>query len=1330
MSDWEDAGWEDAEGWESASSPSFMPQSLKDAYGGVEAAGSMLLGLPGFIGSGYAGLGDVLLGKGGASGGNTVEEFQKKFMPQPKSKEGQEVMQALGTGMEALKEKGHGDNPALNSINDFAIEMATNMLPIPGGKGVRKLGTKIEETFKKPEPIKHADGWEDAPVPEVKPEAEQPWVQRQLELGEQMNAREQKFADMNNIQGELDMRPPQRGIVDENGMPVDMARSLDAQEARVPEQMNLLDEEALARTEFERTHRDEQMMEAQRDIAYGQKQQAEAMQGMVKQLQDKFHVPRSQRGAVDMEAFRGLFNDKAIESAKNLEPNEVIVKMTPKMFHELAESRSGDFKSSPERRASIEKGLKEGGLDDLPYLKGVMENGEFKVEAHNGRHRMDVLQERGVQEVPVRLRAWRGEGKPTEATPIRGQNIKVPRSQRGAVDFEGVTEGLRKMMPRLQTDVPAIKNIVGKEYIPADPKPADVVSKALAEGKDTNSWNVTKYTASGSSLEAMTRKSDLVQGISRIVQNAQKRADLYIQKTVFPMERQLRQMSTKDIVKVADVLKNEMLGKELYTVEKLQEMGLNEAQMKAYANHRQLMENTLAIQNKARAANGLKPVDGKEYYTSSRWHGDFRQPVRDKEGKLVWYLAADSEMGLKSQLKALQKKHPDLVAKPAEAHRVRNRGYNQKSDLQSMYSTMLDILGRDDPAVQKLREAYEEVVAAEASTTLGQQKHFERKANIRGYVGDRPGAKPEKEALAMLQEQVTYAKNAYKWSALQEAAQPIKEILGNEKLQEQQPKNVEYAQEYLKNALGHGEARWVSAMQDAFRDTGFSPNYVEMGVNGAKSFFITQKLGASLGYTMANMLQVMNTVPHLVDTMVKHGGNPFVALPVGMSSGIAMASGHYLNKAGGDFGRLTKDLPFFNEAFKYGEENGITSRSIYDESPITSRGPVATGLQLFGKTMTIPETYIRSAAYMTFVKMLKDSGKFTDNMEVFQKAEELTNASMVDYRASERPMGFSKMGIAGNALNTLQTFPANLYNQYRYFGKEAARGNVAPLIAMLTLQYAMAGAMGIPGFQDMDKMLTWAKGLVPDSMYMKVREFDPKLWLIENLGEAAVYGLVSTESGVNMTSRLSAPGGLDMIQAPGGPVMDIAKQAGSVANLATNPNETTFAQAARNVAPTGLQGYLETGPLKDQNVAATRPDGTTLYKKATDLADRQGQYARTPEEEKLRKLGLRSQKEVFSNDMAYKVGAVEQLDRERSKSVSGKYYDAIRRGDTKKAAELQKLYTQINGHPIEDRQVEEQMLEEFTTTIERKSIGAKERLNAIQGLARLKKIIKEREDVK
>lgn len=995
--------------------------------------------------------------------------------------------------------------------------------------------------------------------------------------------------------------------------------------------------------------------------------------------------------------------------------------------------------------------------------KGLEKTGEALEKVYEATGRLPIAPE---QRIPTKAETDLAAVLKADARTHIGGMFKAPEfkpevrptpplKQRGAV---GNLSGNKKK----RTIIDDFKDRYKDVAVPDDPVPANTIKEALTEGKDSKQW---KYTESGATLAAMKRGSAIVRDAGRIVQNHLKKADLMIRKNVFPVEKAFRALSRDEITSLSAIMKAEMLQGKRFDPAALESLSVK--QQVAYAHMRHMFEDTLRIQNEARAAKGEKPIDEMEAYLSSRWSGDFRRPVfqavLDKSGnpvieadgsikrKLVWYLAAHSKKGLDAQFKELKKQHPDLEFDPKEDHVV--RFYKRQTDLQSVYTTLLDILGRDDPAVAKIENAVRQQAVNEAATFLGQEKHFKEKTGVRGFVGDRPGREGVNEALAMFQQQIQYAKNAYKWSELQKAAQPIKELVSNKDLVQQQPNNVQYVKEYFKNNVGYGEAKAVAHVEDALRDLGVSPTVVDAGVSATKSYFILQKLAVNTGYTIANLLQTVNVMPHLV---ALHGqgvhGNVLKAIPVGISGGIAMALGHYISFAGlGQRGKLFTNLPeaaFINKAFKYAEDNGVTARSLYDEAPIeTSFSVVGRTANALGKTMTIPETFVRSMSYMTFVQFLKDSKKFKSDMEIFQRAEELTNAAMVDYRAGERPMVFAKLGTVGNFLNTLQTYPVNWYNQWNYFAREALKGNVSPFVAAFGLQYAMAGMQGIPGFSDMEKLYHYFKDeVVSDKMYVKMRESDfwndPKMWMVKNFGQPSVYGVISDKSGIGITSRISAPGMGDMIQAPGGPIADIAKQASSTLSAVANPTNTTkAAQAGMQVVPPGVQGLLEQAPfMEGKTFDVNKETGERIYKRPGAIEDHAGIVQRGKinsdwfgemDEETIRNFGLRSQREVVEREAGYRLDRANTVAGNRARSIPDAFYDAIKRGDKEKARDLQEAYVKLTGNEISSEMIEAQIERNYKTTYQNaasRAESARASVMAVKEVARMKALLKEIND--
>lgn len=1010
---------------------------------------------------------------------------------------------------------------------------------------------------------------------------------------------------------------------------------------------------------------------------------------------------------------------------------------TPKEYH--AQIQAAD-RSTKAKWRNLAKRINE--LDEARTNLGLTANGEKVLLDENVRSHGDIAY--AMQGVDVDLAR---QHLPQEATPAPSNVSKfVPRSQRGGISPNLLTLGL---LP----DKNPLKKLAKEKdgtYIERDPTPEELEAR-LKVARSNGDGKSATYMDSGAHLAAMKRGSEAIRIAAEVIGNAGKRAELQIVKNVFPAENAIRKLNKDQLNTLGEIFKKEMFAGKLAGKEQL-EMFSPKIQ-NAYRQLRDMFHDSLDAQNAARVAKGQKPITPVEAYLSSRWQGDFRRPLYDKNGKLVWYLAANNKMNLNAQTRAVLKDHPDLTYDPKKDHTV--RFWNRKTDLEGAYTTMLDILGRDDPSVAVLQKYMEDQTVGRGATFLNQEKHFKAKGNIHGFVGDRPelklgdytdrnipfadsitvGNKKHNEMIAMFEQQMQYAKNAYRWSEMQKAGESIKRLINDPELVENQPNNIKYIREYFKNAIGYGESKWARITSDTMRDLGVSPKPLDDAVGGMKSYFILTKLAANAGYATANAFQLAMTFPHMVDLFAKgYRANPLRAYMAGTIGGLMMGTGHIANSMGGHMPEI-KGFDFFNSAAKYAEDNGITARSIYDEAPVSQSfsalGQVA---KVANKTMTVPETMVRSMAFMSMAQYLKDTGKFKTELDVFREAERRTNIAMVDYASSERPMIFSKLGTAGNMLNTLQTFSWNYMNQMKYFWNESTKGNFAPLLGFIGMQYLVAGTMGVPGVEDMYQAWMKSKDMLPPNVWRKMQSndflSDPKLYLLEHGGTSATYGYLSDKTGLGMTSRLAAPSGGQMLTSPAGPIMDIGKQIGSVASLAMDPmDKTKQAQAAMDVAPTGVKGLLETAPFMENHTFVNRHNDDTgqtqrVYGRTTKLEERTGLLTRTPEEENMRKwgFGLRKQTEVVKRDVNYSTKRMTDAAEQKANDIPTALYDAIRNGDKKEANEYFKTYIYITGEAPPDDMIEKRAINEYRTDTERQKMNAsaKQNVMALQNVKRMK----------
>lgn len=1307
---------------------------LLDTAQGVWDVGANMLGQG--VGSVVSGLG--MLGQAPFLGIDEAVKRHKNrmettFTAEPTSETGKRYNENTGKFLEdylvtPLRKGAEGIVPALplrdEIVNDPNFkeffgqavgEAMANFLPLgsagAAAKGVAKAIKKSPssgslrldalDTIKKPTPLPQQQG---RPT----------WMERQLELGENLEAREQSFADRNNIQGELDLRP-REFPVDENGMPVNMARSLDAQEATNPRQVDLFDEEFRARGEELRAQQlaEQQAREAQTpvperniqaeiDEAYNQRQQQlfdeqqlakqetqnDKLTELEQQLRESAYkpqgtgqgpktraaIPRRQRGAIGWkqpnnktpwhdrpEPSKFDRNESLVDYYRSLRDNNVYDASTPT---DIAFKAALDL-GTPQQRFLLRALAREDFLGfDYPHqaIKALIEEPE-------------------AFDLSPTLKG--------ALTKFTNKTIVGPKSQRGGLDAKSIGEAIKtavnvitpkilkantvqvpKVAGEVVNKVPGIDRAL-KDYIPEDPTPDSIIGSALQE---QDSGLKVRGVQSGATLTATKTGSTIIKGVGRLYQNAGKRAELNVRENVLPVEKLFKGLNKKEVWELGETLKREMFDGRVFTLEDLQQAGYSPKQIEVYESFRTMQEKAFEVQNASLVSQGRKPLTKQEAYLSSRWSGDWHIPVYEGN-KLVWYIAEKSKLRAEKALQYLQAQGVDVNTKLSKV-KYKTKGGKEKGDVQDAYQTMLSLLDPDDPRVASLKSIAEDMMASDAHLALGQSKHFKNKANIRGFVGDRPWHDPMKEAFDMFKEQFAYTKSAMTWSELQKATKTAKEVLNNEKLIESQPNNLEYARQYAKNQIGFGENQYIAGLENQLAEltSHWLPAdrqsfYQVLG--GAKTFFLATKLGFNTGYALANLVQPIWTNPWHVDLTAKgFKHNPAMTFAKGEMD----SSAGFLNS---QLGTNLPMSPLGKEALKYAEANGIINRSIYDEAQgLGNNRFLEAANNAASKSIAGVEHYARLKAFMGFVHHLEQSKAFKDNIKLFEKAEEYTTNAMVDYRRGERPMAFEQGGLVGNALSTLQTFKFNYYNQLHYFSQQAVKGNWKPLAAFLGTQAAVGGVLSMPFLQEIDDAWQTIKSWLPDSVHEPVKDLNIKEKMIETIPDWATFGGMSKLTGANMSSRFDSGNLADFSFDGLFPfITDLYKQGSAVAGFASKPNETSFAQMAHRVAPPGpIKGLVETkmDTFKSPNGASYNPN---------NLVRRDADYVRTPEQETYKQFGVTELSESKFRDKRYRQVQDEKQIQTRMEKNQELFYDAVVRKSPSDIKTYAKRYINYGGNP-------------------------------------------------
>lgn len=1065
--------------------------------------------------------------------------------------------------------------------------------------------------------------------------------------------------------------------IDENGIPIRADLSMEVRNLENPLQRNLWGDELPGRTGdggLPLTRAIDKMEPAARSQA----------------IRDQFMGPsRSQRGAFNPEVFKEGF-----EKLKKL-PNGITLRAT---------SDGAELKI-----AAVDKlGRTVGWTSMSPENWANPKPTDNLVSNYTGSNQRGMAAEmyrfaselgNDIQPSKVRTEAGKAMWDSFERKGL-AQNGMIGR-QRGGIDYKAVTDAVVEAFSRIGTKdkfdlpmtgkdamdrMPALKGAV-KDIIPEPPTLEQSKAKILSE-KDTPS--ILANVQSGGINTSQKFRNTLIQDTTRWNLYGQKVADRTIRNEIMPMEREFRNLPKQQLEGVSEVLRREMFAEKRYTPEQLRSAGLSDKAIQAYNAIREQFDKALNKLNEGRAAFGKDPVTAKEAYMASRWAGDWHVPLYDKSGKLVWYIREGSEANAKKAVEWLKKNElgKELDFDRAQVqHRKSAFDPNSPRDVASAYKEFISLLDENDPRTQALKDAMEQSMKDDAYDFMNTKKHFLQKGNTRGFIGDKPWQSTNQNAKELLKSQFQYLKEANRWAETQKAMVRVKEFLADPEIQKAQPNAVAYAHTYLQNSLGLGVNPAIATLESmATKAVGRSRSELYAGMNTLKSMFYLQKLGASVGYMAFTPLQaVLSVANHRMLTTEGFSHNAAKTTLLALSD---MATGIARHASGEMFGRDLK-VPMSKTgeaALKYAEENGMISHDIFDDnSALGVPKALSAAHGALGWTISAPEKVGRLATFMSFVHHLEASGKFADRAELFQKAEDLTNEVMVDFRRSERPMMFNKAGIAGEAVVPLKSFVFSYYNQLSKFVRMAANGTPTPLVAFLAAQYTIGGLVNMPGMNEGEGMVNLIKkmllGMGALDSYKAVKDVPgPKEAMVAHLPELAAYGPISKVTGIDFSSRAST--GLVNLDNPRmsdlTPVPEMLGDVGkSALDLAVNHDKTSLMQSIWNLGTPSMKGMVEAHADDFKSPGKPRPDGKVQYLKPTDIRSMEAAGpARDESQNFKRSLGLRDLAESRERTINFTNRQNEMRNKDAREQAMDKFFEATMKGDKEKAKEYITMYAQ------------------------------------------------------
>jgi hypothetical protein len=848
-----------------------------------------------------------------------------------------------------------------------------------------------------------------------------------------------------------------------------------------------------------------------------------------------------------------------------------------------------------------------------------------------------------------------------------GINSGMGRSQRGAIDLDVLGEGLKKIMglSKNSPEIVAAKGLVEKE------KTREIMGRHFgALNKYRPTWNTKEKV-----ISVADEHKDLTTGqkfIAKTVKPGMRRARIsydhpllhFIGEQTSKVFRQAenlsrqyitgkdgigntyKKLSSDERVELHQLLMKGDKEEKYYSPKEMRAAGFNETQIEFIQKIYEMDKAKLDIWNEALLSTGQKPVRDRAGHWAGVFTGDYRSLVLDAEGKVIGYIGVDTRHGLKKVKEQIKEKYGDVTfLENNQGGRKDLGGNTMRSDLLSGMNDLVNVLAENDPRIAEIQQAVNDAIARQANTLYGADKHSLEKKGIWGNEGNKPWQTDQRQA----------ANEAFKaffryWEdgIVSHLNMPIEAevaaLMNNTEVAKAWPNAIDYGKKYIRNMTGRSTDRvgmGINAILDVpGRMLGFGQTVPRATINQINKRFgqLTQGF-FNVPFTAMQFLQVAQTAfPEFVNTAQRVGVNPIQA-ELAINNSAKTMMGITAEKMSGK----KKDFGEAQPAVDYARDNGLLEFSEFEEvNKITQNKYARTADKIIDFNRELGEQATRPLVFFTFVDILKKGG--FPEAEVFDTAYNLTQDSMVDYSARERPLMFKDLGVIGNLAGGLQQYTFSYLDQMARWNKEAVKGNIAPWALGMGAAVSFAGIAGLPFYQEADEI---HRAITNRSLSDTV---------LKNVPDYLKYGPASTTTGINLGNRLGASVGLaERFNHPAEVLSPyastITRQAGAIGELATERDELSLKNAALAFAPTSARGLLENQLSTRDLTKNEKPlyeEGTRMYQNRKG----QSEYPRTEADQEKRNWGVTSLKEAKDREDVFKSSQERAKDQEKMRAIT------------------------------------------------------------------------------
>lgn len=527
---------------------------------------------------------------------------------------------------------------------------------------------------------------------------------------------------------------------------------------------------------------------------------------------------------------------------------------------------------------------------------------------------------------------------------------------------------------------------------------------------------------------------------------------------------------------------------------------------------RQHLDTTGKLVQDTLAELGYKNFHWRNNYLSGVFNGPYRSVATmvDANGTTHYLgvVAGKTKAEAQAGIEWVRQSMPEATITDAKYNAKFDNAGTELGKRYGAINEVLNVIRNDDPLAARFQDLMESYYSKKMSDYFGYKQHMKSAKDIVGSEGNVPWRTAKDNAYDLFEAQLATMDQALHWVAKVKTEKVIRPLLNQ--YQAKMPQATEYVKMYYEHAYGELQNNMAivdNAIAWAAETTGISPSQVREVSSIMRNFALTNTLGASTGFLLTQVTQVPQALAVSFARALERGiqANPRMASSAGM-----LDMYNYLRGNKADLS--VEGRHFVDYASKYGIFDAhLVEHTIHRKViPTTGMGtlgraatfPVNTILkgmdlesQMMGKAfIEYPESATRGAFFMSMAHYYKQAGYSTK--EAAHLADKDTSIHFVDYSPQERAMGFQKLGELGKYMSTVSTFKINSLNQIPTYTNRKMYGTLA---ALGLASWAASGLLGFPGIDQLD----WATNQLKQEGLVNSTA---KQYMLENWHDTANFG--------------------------------------------------------------------------------------------------------------------------------------------------------------------------------------------------------------------------------